>query len=569
MYLWRERYRNLMALVMQVAVLAAVAEGEPLSACDALHQKYADGRVESYVSVDGRAHELHVYSDARAPSRAAAALLAVGLRSRLRYHVVLHSAPEPSLCRLAARLETHTHDTTLPRLVLIPSSVWEDGCVALTQRASEAPPRLRVGGAGAAPARLRLHAHLARRAAELPLCPLQRFVSKFGWTRLAVLSEDSHLATALVGSLRATDAFVVHNVTIDRSPNAALRGLLKSKARIIFVNSNSSLAWSVLCAARDLRMTPEAGYVWILREWYVTDNVTCRREPLSWKHFTISFWWRGGNLSYQFNSSSVKNTLDAKFGDSWPLRAAPMVDALYLLLRGFQIFLNNNPRRRYDFQGGNATRLFWENLGDQPFEGVTQTLKLDRYGIKNPLIYIDIWYGNRREPQAVWQRAFFRDLLGYLRARRGLAAGAAVGAVGEAEHAGAAALTRLARQAAAALEYLRAQGVVHRDVRAANCLVDARRALKLADFGLARRTAAGGEYWCRRHGLLPVPWMAPESLERGVYSASSDVWGLGVLLLELVTLGEPPYGAWPPERVLRHVCAGGRPPLPADVTPGT
>lgn len=172
-------------------------------------------------------------------------------------------------------------------------------------------------------------------------------------------------------------------------------------------------------------------------------------------------------------------------------------------------------------------------------------------------------------PLVLMERAFFRDLLGYLRARRGLAAGAAVGAVGEAEHAGAAALTRLARQAAAALEYLRAQGVVHRDVRAANCLVDARRALKLADFGLARRTAAGGEYWCRRHGLLPVPWMAPESLERGVYSASSDVWGLGVLLLELVTLGEPPYGAWPPERVLRHVCAGGRPPLPADVTPGT
>lgn len=44
-------------------------------------------------------------------------------------------------------------------------------------------------------------------------------------------------------------------------------------------------------------------------------------------------------------------------------------------------------------------------------------------------------------------------------------------------------LTRLAREAADALNYLSCQRYVHRDVRAANCMIDQHRSLKLADFG--------------------------------------------------------------------------------------
>ncbi|KAJ8721137.1 hypothetical protein PYW08_006602 [Mythimna loreyi] len=179
-------------------------------------------------------------------------------------------------------------------------------------------------------------------------------------------------------------------------------------------------------------------------------------------------------------------------------------------------------------------------------------------------------------PLVLMELAFFGDLLGYLRERRHLVEDTGSeepAACGEAEHVSAEALTRLAREAAEALQYLGVRGVVHRDVRAANCLVDVRRSLKLADFGMARDTVAGAdgapEYACRRRGLFPVLWMAPESLAHGVFSAASDVWALGVLVLELVTLGVRPYGSMSPLRVLEYVAAGGSPPLPLDATPQT
>uniref|UniRef100_W8B6W5 receptor protein-tyrosine kinase n=2 Tax=Ceratitis capitata TaxID=7213 RepID=W8B6W5_CERCA len=102
-------------------------------------------------------------------------------------------------------------------------------------------------------------------------------------------------------------------------------------------------------------------------------------------------------------------------------------------------------------------------------------------------------------------------------------------------------LTMYAMDVARGLSYLASQKYVHRDVACRNCLVNAQRVIKLGDFGMARSTYESDYYRFNRKGMLPVRWMAPESLSLGMFTPASDVWAFGVVLYEIITFGSYPY----------------------------
>ncbi|KAM6432982.1 proto-oncogene tyrosine-protein kinase ROS [Rhynochetos jubatus] len=112
--------------------------------------------------------------------------------------------------------------------------------------------------------------------------------------------------------------------------------------------------------------------------------------------------------------------------------------------------------------------------------------------------------------------------------------------------------------------YLEKMHFIHRDLAARNCLVSEKgyesssRVVKIGDFGLARDIYKNDYYRKRGEGLLPVRWMAPESLIDGVFTNHSDVWAFGVLVWETLTLGQQPYPGFSNTEVLHHVRSGGR-----------
>jgi serine/threonine protein kinase len=95
-------------------------------------------------------------------------------------------------------------------------------------------------------------------------------------------------------------------------------------------------------------------------------------------------------------------------------------------------------------------------------------------------------------------------------------------------------VARLGLQAAEALEHAHAQGVLHRDVKPSNLLLDSLGTLWVADFGLAK--AADGKDLTHTDDLVgTLRYMAPERF-RGQADARSDVYSLGATLYELLAL---------------------------------
>lgn len=117
-------------------------------------------------------------------------------------------------------------------------------------------------------------------------------------------------------------------------------------------------------------------------------------------------------------------------------------------------------------------------------------------------------------------------------------------------------ILNMAAQIADGMAFLESRKFVHRDLAARNCMISDDLTVKVGDFGMTRDIYETDYYRKGNKGLLPIRWMAPESLNDGVFSSQSDIWSYGVVLWEIATLAEQPYQGYSNEQVLHDVIGG-------------
>lgn len=96
-------------------------------------------------------------------------------------------------------------------------------------------------------------------------------------------------------------------------------------------------------------------------------------------------------------------------------------------------------------------------------------------------------------------------------------------------------------QLASALNYAHEQGVIHRDIKPVNVLMDRSRRPILSDFGIAKVLASTRTNLTRPGAGVGTPeYMSPEQCQGGPVDGRADIYALGVMLFEALA-GRPPF----------------------------
>ena len=115
-----------------------------------------------------------------------------------------------------------------------------------------------------------------------------------------------------------------------------------------------------------------------------------------------------------------------------------------------------------------------------------------------------------------------------------------------------------ARQVLSALRFAHRHGIVHRDIKPHNVLVDAEGRVKVTDFGIAR---AGASQMTEAGSIVgTAQYLSPEQARGGDVDQRSDLYSLGVVLYELITGTLPFNGDTPVEIAMKHLSTVPEPP---------
>jgi len=115
-----------------------------------------------------------------------------------------------------------------------------------------------------------------------------------------------------------------------------------------------------------------------------------------------------------------------------------------------------------------------------------------------------------------------------------------------------------ARQILSALRFAHRHGIVHRDIKPHNVLVDGEGRVKVTDFGIAR---AGTSQMTETGSIVgTAQYLSPEQAKGGEVDPRSDLYSLGVVLYELLTGKTPFDGETPVEIAMKHLSTPPKPP---------